>query len=203
MKRIWMVGFAITLAAMSIVLFSCNLPLPDFDSMVERFRNKTPTVQTLPPILPPEMETGAEEEPCGYVWATQELPEVSQDLRIYFLNAGLDKFQVMAEAYGENCIREDGSPVRFLTMYTDVRVTLPAAQLQDEQRLAEQAETVLRMVLDYPPEKLPGSLEGYLGITFVDPQGQTENLWFKRLYGKAALDKGLSGVELLTYLRGD
>ncbi len=203
MKRQPVVRLAGVLALLSALMLACNLPLPAAEALTGVLEPATATVavQTIQALLTPVVSPGAEEEPCGFQWATQPLPEVTQALQQYFNEAGQTNLKVTAEAFGENCVRADGSVARFLTMYTDIRVSLPVAQLQDEALLAGQLETVLRLVLDYPAEKLPGSLEGYLGLTFIDPQGNVENLWFKRLEGKAALDRGLSGAELLAELR--
>lgn len=205
MRRKRTVAFALILAALSAALFACNLPVPAADALQDLLGPPTPSptiaVETLQAVLAPEITAGATDEPCGYQWATQPLPEISQELQETFQKADQPDLTVAAEAFGENCLRADGSVVRFLTMYTDIRVIAPVQQLQDSQLLAKRVETILRLVLDYPPEKLPGSPEGYLGITFTDPQGKVVNLWFRRLDGKAALDSGLSGEELLAYLR--
>lgn len=197
------------LSALGAVLTACNLPLPAADSLLDWIAPPTPTftptiaVETLQAVLEPEITQAATDEPCYYQWASQPLPEVTAELQRYFQDAGQPDLAVTAGAFGENCLRADGSVVRFLTMYTDIYVTAPVARLDDDLMMAERTETILRLALDYPPEKLPGSPEGYLGITFTDPRGSVVNLWFRRLDGKAALDSGLSGVELLARLRGN
>ncbi len=205
MMRKPVVRLAGALALLSAMMLACNLPLPAAEVLTGMLEPATETiaVQTIQALLTPVVSPGAEDEPCGFQWATQPLPEVTQALQQYFNDAGQTNLKATAEAFGENCVRADGSVARFLTMYTDIRVTLAVAQLQDQALLAGQLETVLRLVLDYPADKLPGSLEGYLGITFTDPQGNVENLWFKRLEGKAALDRGLSGEDLLAELRAN
>ena len=204
MKRIRMVVLFICLAALGLALLSCRLPLPDVNVIQEWIGKKTPTtaIQTLPAISTPEISSGTEEEACYYMWASQPLPDITQDLQKYFLDAGYPDIQATAGAFGENCVRQDGSVAGFHTMYTDIFITVSVDQLEDEQSLAEQVEMIMRLALDYPAEKLPGSTEGYLGISLVNPQGQPENLWFRRIDGKSALDRGLTGIELLSELRG-
>lgn len=194
------------LAALSTALFACNLPIPAGDLLqqflgpAEPSSTATIAVETIQAVLSPETTLVPTDEPCYYQWASQELPEVTGALQKYFQDAGQSDLTVAAGAFGENCLRADGSVVRFLTMYTDIYVTAPVDRLDNTSLLAERCETILRLVLDYPPEELPGSNEGYLGITFADPQGGVLNLWFRRLEGKAALDSGLSGEELLARL---
>jgi hypothetical protein len=202
------VALALVLAALGAALLACNLPIPTADLLRELMGPPMPTstetiaVETVQAVLGPEITPAVTDEPCGYYqWASQPLPDVTEELQKYFQDAGQPDLKVTAGAYGENCLRMDGSVVRFLTMYTDIYVTALVAQLEDSQLLGEKTEMILRLVLDYPPEKLPGSPEGYLGITFTDPQGRVENLWLKRLDGKAALDSGLKGEELLARLR--
>jgi hypothetical protein len=196
---------ALLVVLVSVGLFACNLPIQEASSPLEPLEGElpTPNVPTLPINLTPDtiLTPTGESTSCWYAWATQPLPEVTDSLEKYLLEAGYPNVEVVAEAFGENCVLPDGSVARFLTMYTDIRITLKVDQLENDRYLAEQAETFLRLILDYPPDKLPGSLEGYLGINFEDPQGNTEHLWFKRLAGKEGLDKGLRGEELLEYLR--
>ncbi len=198
------VSLSLAIALLSAFIFACNLPLPEVESLLDLAGPPTPTptiaVETIQAVLSPEITRAVTEEPCAYQWASQELPEITEALQKTFQDAGHPNLKVSAKAFGENCVRADGSVVRFLPMYTDIYATAPVPQLEDDLLLAERLETILRLVLDYPPEKLPGSPEGYLGITFTDPQGEMVNLWFRRLDGKAALDSGLSGEELLAHL---
>jgi hypothetical protein len=165
------------------------------------------------PLLSPSSETTVEAETqqtveptqnyestaCGFMWASNPLPELSDDF-----NKALRKVQPQAsgyaEAYGENCIDNEGKIVRFLTKETDFHVTLNVNNLEDKQTLGELIEQVVAVVAKYPPEDTPGPQPGYVGITFEAPTDEL-HLWFTQMDAETALKSGLKGETLFNALQ--
>ena len=136
---------------------------------------------------------------CGFMWASNPLPELSGDF-----DKALKQVQPQAsgyaEAYGENCIDNEGNVVRFLTMETDFHITLKVNDLEDKQVLGKLIEQVLAVVATYSPEETPGPQSGYVGITFEAPTDKIR-LWFTQKDGEAAIESGLRGEELFNALQ--
>ena len=71
----------------ALVLFglsACNLPVPEASRIFESINPDTPdaVTPTLPEFLTPEtvLTQEGEETSCGFMWATQPLPEVTTSL---------------------------------------------------------------------------------------------------------------------------
>lgn len=131
---------------------------------------------------------------CGFVWAREPLPELSQEFDAA-LKEALPQASGRAEAYGENCINNTGEVVRFLAMETDFDITVKVETLADKQLLGNLIEQVLDVVAQFPVEETPGPQPGYVGITFEAP-GDEDRLWFPQQDAQAAIDTGLRGEEL-------
>ncbi len=136
---------------------------------------------------------------CGFMWASNPLPELSDDFNKALKNAQ-PQASGYAEAYGENCIDNEGNIVRFLTMETDFHITLKVNNLEDKQALGELIEQELAVVAKFPPEDTPGPQPGYVGITFEAPTDELR-LWFAQTDGEAAIENGLQGEELFNTLQ--
>lgn len=182
-RRVWL-GVLI-LVLIGIGLPACNLPYPPLAAG----DGTTPTTATqqLPgeigggvaaPDTPPSSagETPTE-QPCGYMWASQPLPEVSSEIQAMLEEAGIEQARVNAEAFGENCLLPDGQIARFLVMQTDIRIVLGVESVADLNALGDLAERILPVVLGIPNDALPGPNEGYLGLQFNDANGQLLNIW--------------------------
>jgi hypothetical protein len=176
------------------LLVACNFPRtgvsvqPPSETITE-----SGTQQTVEPTQ------GYESTECGFMWASNPLPELSGDF-----DKALKEVQPQAsgyaEAYGENCIDNEGNVVRFLTMETDFHVTIKVNDLQDRQVLGKLIEQVLAVVAKYPPKDTPGPQPGYVGITFESPTDELR-LWFTQMDGETAIENGLRGEELLNALQ--
>ena len=145
---------------------------------------------------PPQDDSATE---CGFVWAREPLPELSQEFDAALKDA-LPQASGYAEAYGENCITSQGDVVRFLAMETDFYATLEVETLEDKQALGEYAEQVLGVLAGFPVGSTPGPQPGYVGIAFQSP-GDELRLWFTRRDAEAALENGLRGEELINTLQ--
>jgi hypothetical protein len=160
---------------------------------------ETSPVETPTPTSEPLATVDESSTPCAYQWATQELPEISDQLVQAFKKAGLTDAKVRAEAYGENCVMSSGKVRSFATMETDFRVSLKAADLTDQQALGAVMEQILSILDQYPLGAVPGPQPGTIGVEFTDGSSPL-NLWFKRTAADAARQQGLKGAELFQAL---
>jgi hypothetical protein len=172
-----------------VLLSACNLPGMD--------DNPTMQLTTLPEItITPSLIY----EQCGWVWATQSLPDLSSRVQTAFLAAGLTNNTVLAEAYGENCISQNNKILSFTAMETDFHITAQVEDLTDTDHLGYLLEQFLMILDDFPPDATPGSQAGYIGIHFSD--GTEEfNLWFSVIDGETARALGLQGSDLFIELQ--
>jgi len=137
---------------------------------------------------------------CGYQWATQPLPEVTQKLQDRLAKADLPAMDVRAGAYGENCVLSDGSIDHFAAKQTDLYFTVTVADTADEQALSDLTEKIITFVEKIPANTLLGPNEGYIQINFTSHPAGMLSLWFQASAGRAAIDQGLHGADLLAKL---
>jgi hypothetical protein len=140
--------------------------------------------------------------PCAYMWASQSLPDVSEQVQAAFNTAGLSEATVRAEAYGENCVEGNGTVRSFGIMETDFHVHIPVTDLSDRQALGDLVEKVLVVLDQFPPEVVPGPQPGHVGVEFSTGQ-DTLNLWFTVKSGKLAREQNLHGADLLAALNNN
>ena len=180
--------------SLSILLSGCNLPPAPPAAPV--------TIAPMTTVPPKGTPTATPDyRACGFQWASQSLPDLSAQLTEAFIQAGLEVASARAEAYGENCIDENGQVVYFAAMETDFRITIEVASLDDKAELARLLESTLAVLDGFPPQETPGPQPGYIGITFEAASGEALNLWFQTSRADALRRQGLGGVELLHALR--
>ena len=170
------------------MLAGCNIPKPAITPINQVPATKLPT------------STPDTNRPCGFQWATQPLTDLTRDVELALKDAGLSNFNARAEAYGENCIDENGEVVYFATMETDFHITLKAKDLNDTDELGQLLDTALSVLDNFPPDETPGPQAGYIGITF-EAQNDSMRLWFALTKVDSLLQQGLSGEELLNALK--
>lgn len=145
--------------------------------------------------IPPEAYTQ-----CGWNWASYPEPEITAQVQALLRNEVQPQAQVRAEAYGEDCLGQDGKVLYFAPMQTDFYVTLKAADLKDAAMLSDLLEKTITALLGIPPEDLAGQQYGYLGLTFT--HGNEElRLWFRLDEAEALLVQGVHGPDLLEALQ--
>ncbi len=168
-----------------LLLTACNLPIQEVGNV---------------PLLdkePPATEAPLQPRLCAWMWATQLLPELGQEVQARLEAAGLENISVIAEAYGENCIDSQTNEVTsFAAMETDFRISVEVKDLSDRAALGETLEKILSVLNTFSPEETPGPQPGYIGIRFFQ-QSDELNLWFTVQDGEVARGKGLHGAELL------
>lgn len=166
------------------LLGACNIP------------DITSSMETVEPV---ESTPAYETVKCAFMWANDQLPELSADLN-QALQTALPDSEGYAQAYGENCVTEGGQVVRFHAMETDFYITLKVEDLGDLQVLGELVEEVMDVLSGFPTEETPGPQPGYIGITFESPEDSIR-LWDMRTNVEAALESGMRGEDLFNALQ--
>jgi hypothetical protein len=121
-------------------------------------------------VTPPAHSTNTPDvtptyEGCYYVWASQDMPELSQKLQDSLRLLG-PNVTGGAYAFGEDCVYGDGRRT-FGAMETDFRVEVKVKNLKDEQALGTWIFKVMQVIEQLPPEELPGGQPGRVEFTFA------------------------------------
>ena len=134
---------------------------------------------------------------CGYQWAYQDLPELSNSFQ-----QSIQTLQPAAQAnvfaFGENCVRADGSAT-FIPMETDFNVILPVSDTTNESDLGQWIVSVMQVITAVPPEQIVGPRPGRVGITFQSSDGQRSVTFYINQYQD--LPEGLSHAEVFQALQ--
>jgi hypothetical protein len=152
---------------------------------------------------PPDSEgqiTAAPPNPqdCGYQWAYQDLPELSSTFQqsIQELQA---EAQAYAYAFGENCIRSDGSIAGFSAMETDFNITLQVNDIANVSDLGEWIVKVMQIITAIPAEQIVGPRPGRVSIVFESGTEQKIINFYIDQY--QALPAGLNNAEIFQALQ--
>ncbi len=190
-------------SARLLLVFAVLIALTSLCNFPRAFPPPEPTAFPLTRILtdtPPRPTETPTTGPCGFAWASQSLPELSEQLLTRLNEAGLPVVTARAEAYGENCLYSDGTLAYFAAMQTDYRITLAVETLSDAASLGDLLEQTLEIINGFPVRETPGPNPGYIGITFQAGE-LVENLWFKQTQSDALRAQGLRGEQLYEALR--
>ena len=155
----------------------------------------------LPVSITTSPPTPTTENPCAFVEGRKTLEDISKQLLDKLTSAGLPVENARAEAYGENCIAENGSIESFSARENDFYVTLTAANLTDETALGNLLEQTLAVIDQFPTDQTPGPNPGYVGITFKAGD-QVQNLWFMQTQMNNLRAQWLKGADLYRSLKG-
>jgi hypothetical protein len=136
--------------------------------------------------------------PCGYQWAYQDLPELSNSFQAS-IQALQPEAQANAYAFGENCVSSDGTIVSFSAMETDFNVTLQVADVANENDLGEWIVKLMQVIESIPEEQIAGPQPGQVSITFQSAADQRVVNF--RIYQYQALPAGLSNSEIFQALQ--
>jgi hypothetical protein len=140
-------------------------------------------------------------QPCAYMWARNQLPDISGQLMAALKEAKINFQNAWAEAYGENCMdTQSGKIQSFSTLETDFHIQLQVASLDDYATMGDLLEKVITVMNQFPPGKVPGPQEGSVEVTFSTEEDQ-QVVRFKVSEGVAALQQGLHGQALLEELQ--
>jgi hypothetical protein len=136
--------------------------------------------------------------PCYYNWARHRLPDLSEQVQSAIQEIQPEA-QAYAEAYGEDCLDQQGNSVRFTAKETDFYLTLLAIDLNDQNELGNLLDQALTALDEFPAEQTPGPQSGYVGITF-QAEGGESRLWFRVEEADDFRQSGLHGADLLKAL---
>lgn len=181
-----------TILLAAILLAACALPQPvrTASPVAEAGDgSRMPAEATLTP-------SGDLRGNCYYNWAYEELPELSAQV-----DAAIKAIQPQgsgrAQAFGENCIYEDGHS-DFLAMETDFYVTLPVDDLQDKETLGNWIARGMAALESFPPGETPGPMPGK--VTFIFEAMEQEKYLSVMIAEYNQLPAGLDGAALYNAL---
>jgi hypothetical protein len=164
----------VALLFLILILCACS---PGVASPPSPTATAVPTVSTprSDQTSAPDGETAANPpapQDCGYQWANQDLPKLSGEFQ-QAIQALQPQAQASAYAFGENCIRSDGSIASFAAMETDFNVTLLVDDLANESVLGRWIVQVMRIIENIPAEQIAGSRPGRVSIVFQSSTAQS------------------------------
>ena len=189
MKKIIARFLLLALAGLLTAQVACDLPLTIFTPVHS---------DALPSITPTATEIPYQD--CAWNWATETLPDLSEQVQAEMDAAGLEGLTVVAEAYGENCYGDSDEVLRFAVMETDFRISARVSSINDHLMLGNLLEKILIVLDGFPPNATPGPSPGYIGVNFHARDGELV-LWFPVAEGKSARALGLHGTALLDQLQ--
>lgn len=135
---------------------------------------------------------------CGYQWAYQDLPELSTDF-LQSIQQLQSEAQGNAYAFGENCVRADGSVDRFIPMETDFNIELQVADLSNESDLGEWIVKVMQVIEEIPADQITGPRPGRVTVIFqVNGEQKSVNFYINQYQ---SLPPELSPVEIYQALQ--
>ncbi len=130
-------------------------------------RRVTPTlpVATPTPTLTPTAVVSDSGPGCYYVWATKELPQLSQTLQAA-MQTIVKGASGSAYGFGEDCVASDGTR-KFLAMETDFRVRLPVQDLSNEEAMGNLIAATMQVIEALPPSQIEGPRPGRVEFEFA------------------------------------
>lgn len=140
-------------------------------------------------------------EGCAYMWAYQDLPEISAQLD-QAIKEIIPEASAHATAFGEDCVYADGRRV-FGAMETDIYVTLPVDDLNDTEALGDQVAGIMTVILQrFPPGSVPGGTDGFVEFRFEASDGGSTILRvaISRYRHEA---QGMTGSELFLFFQNN
>jgi hypothetical protein len=158
----------------SLILWACSTGVTPPPTVPP---SPTEVSLTLPTTAIPNSETEStavplEPQDCGYQWANQELPELSSSFQ-RSIQALYPEAQANAYAFGENCVRADGSTAGFTAMETDFNVSLQVDDLANESVLGKRIVQVMQVIEAIPAEQIAGPRPGRVSIVFQSSTAQS------------------------------
>lgn len=137
---------------------------------------------------------------CGWQWATQPLPDLTEQIRAMFIEAGIADVEIRATAFSENCVPgREGVAGYFAAMETDFDLTLIMDAGLDDEAVGRRVANALDVLALFPPDITPGPMSGYLMLIVL--QGDARRIWRMDVADAlAAREQGLTGAALLVAL---
>ena len=145
-----------------------------------------------------EPPASSDPEQCAYQWAQQDLPELSSVFQ-GALQAHEPEAQGSAFAFGENCLRNDGTIASFSAMETDFNITLQVSDLTNESDLGDWIVKVMQVIAEIPPDLIQGPRPGRVNIAFQSNDEMKGALFYINQYQE--LPTGISSAEIYQNLK--
>ncbi|RPI89872.1 MAG: hypothetical protein EHM40_19775 [Chloroflexi bacterium] len=162
-----------TFLSWSLILCACSTGAASSEAVPP---SPTEAALALPTTAVPGPETEStavapEPQDCGYQWTNQALPELSSSFQ-QSIQALYPEAQANAYAFGENCVRADGSIAGFTAMETDFNVSLQVDDLANESVLGKRIVQVMQVIEAIPTEQIAGPRPGRVSIVFQSSTAQ-------------------------------
>ncbi len=156
--------FFAVLALLSLAAFACASLAPTASTP----RAAEPDTPALPTEFVPTVVTSTPTfAGCAYMWASEDLPELSRRLNAELQEISSD-VSGLAYAFGENCVYEDGHAT-FGAMETDFRIGVKVKSVADEAALGDWIARVMRVIEALPPQEIQGPQPGRVDFAFKQP----------------------------------
>jgi len=104
-------------------------------------------------------------EPCAFVEATQNLPDVTAQVDQSIKELQPDA-SGSAEAFGENCVYASSGQSTFSAMETDFYFTINVQNLDNDNELGMWIVSTMKIVDALPPDSIVGPRAGFVEFTF-------------------------------------
>lgn len=168
----------------------------------------TPTAPALT-VTPPTTTPAGNATPtellytqCGWVWATQNLPQLNALLKQSYQAAGMPQVEAAASAYGENCMDQAWQVNHFSAMETDFNLVVPVADLKDTKALGDWIVNIMTVIEKIPQDQLAGPNPGRISIQFKGSADML-NMAFPRTRVEQLVQQGISGSALYDALKNN
>lgn len=159
----------------------------------------TPVASDDPTKVPPDLSSPGQTN-CYYVWATRELPDLTENIQQAFEQVDRN-IRASAYAFGEECRSADGT-ASFLPMETDFRVRVPVAGLDDAAVLGGWISRALSIVEAVPASEVEGTRPGRVEFEFyVDEFAALRLIVDIQRYRDEAI--GLDGASIFELFRAE
>jgi hypothetical protein len=161
-----------------------------------------PTNTSEPPFVPTVPTLISKDSPypqaCGFNWARQERPELSEQIRGALEEKGFAEVTVNASDYGENCVAYETGVVQYFTaMNTDFYITFPVESTAKDMLSTHVFDLMMVLKEDWSEVTSESIARGKVELTFVSDAGEVSvhgeygflmNLTIKHPDGKNLLD---------------
>ncbi|HEX2997404.1 MAG TPA: hypothetical protein VHP14_21460 [Anaerolineales bacterium] len=147
----------------------------------------SPTFDTEPTAVP------IRPQDCGYQWAHGDLPELSSSFQ-QSIQALQSEATAGAYAFGENCVRADGTIADFLAMETDFNILLHVDDLANESVLGKWIVQVMQVIEGIPADQIAGPRPRHVSIVFQSSTAQAVINFYINQYQELPSSLNYAGI---------
>lgn len=135
---------------------------------------------------------------CAYGWGSKPLPILTRQWQEAIANMQVNSLNTYVQAYGENCINDQGNVLSFSEMRTEFYTTMLVDNKTDAEAMSSLIKQVFVALETIPPQKRV-SQECIAYITFKATDWE-RSIWFTNRSMKDALERELTAEEFLASL---